>query len=128
MKLKPTEFEVNFVYKCPICNAPRWLSAEEVKTKDFKFVCCKKAYTVQQVKKVKVQLNFAQTVTSTPTSTPKTPKNLGNKKNKSCPSLVDEAYRVLRAYKYPKEDIVAFYHKGKFTSAEKLVRAFLKTK
>ena len=126
MKLKPTEFEVNFVYKCPVCNAPHWLSVEEVKTKDFKFVCCKKAYTVQQVKQIKVKLNFAVTTKSTPTVT--SPKNLGNKKNKSCPSLVDEAYRVLRAYKYPKEDIVAFYHKGKFNSAEKLVRAFLKTK
>ena len=53
--LKPTDFEISLIYKCPKCSIEHWLSIKEAQTNNFKVVCdCDAIFKVKKVKTIKV--------------------------------------------------------------------------
>jgi Holliday junction resolvasome RuvABC DNA-binding subunit len=53
--LKPTDYEISLIYKCPNCRIEHWLSIKEAATKNFKVVCdCDTIFTVKLVKSITV--------------------------------------------------------------------------
>ena len=54
--LKPIDFDINLIYRCPVCNAEHWLSMKEASIDNFKTVCdCDTVFKVKKVKNIEIK-------------------------------------------------------------------------
>jgi hypothetical protein len=119
--LKPIEYSVNLIYRCPSCALEHWLSLQETKTKGFKTVCdCGTIFRVKLVKDIKLVYHTNKTkITENPvivTEQQKEPEPIKEEikteppKPKISNTLLDKCCKILSGYGFTKleaEDLVA---------------------
>lgn len=53
--IKPYDFDIQLIYRCPNCNLEHWLSLIETQTKGFKVVCdCSHIFRVKTIKGIDI--------------------------------------------------------------------------
>lgn len=53
--IKPESFNLNLIYRCPLCRSEHWLSSKEVNAHSF-FICCNKKFKMQPLSSVTIRL------------------------------------------------------------------------
>jgi hypothetical protein len=66
MKAKPTGYNVDLKYQCPVCGSDLWATRDEAKTPGFRIVCCGKALELETVSKFTLHVDFANEVKEPP--------------------------------------------------------------
>jgi len=69
--LKPIDFDINLIYKCPECKSEHWLSLKETSTKNFRVVCdCDTIFKVKPIEKIDIIYQTSEELNSAPIKEP----------------------------------------------------------
>jgi len=116
--IKPYDFDIQLMYKCPDCNLEHWLSLKETQVKGFKIVCdCGHIFSVKTIKGIDIVFETKKPVEIEPEiveSVPEIPKE------KLVPQdLINKCVPALTNYGFTKKEaeelIKSTYQKNDFT-------------